>query len=219
MGNTPPPEVNVKVTAPQLSLADILSLSHMVAARGTPVPASIYGFFESAISARQRAYEFFQRVVTPKQEPDREESNRKHKAFIDTLMEAFKALGGETWKTNLGVAGPAVPETEEDDYAFVNKYAYLGSKDGPTQDEEDEDEEAQAGTAKENISFTRAKGKKGKKGKGKKRRAKQVVQQAPQPTFQDVPLESYRIIDEQSTVTDYLLAVYSILQEMIDLRR
>ena len=32
---------------------------------GTPVPASIYGFLGSAISARQKAYEFFQRIGTP----------------------------------------------------------------------------------------------------------------------------------------------------------
>ncbi|KFY30434.1 hypothetical protein V493_01928 [Pseudogymnoascus sp. VKM F-4281 (FW-2241)] len=58
------------------------------------------------------------------------------------------------------------------------------------------------------------KGKRGKKGKGKPKPG------AKEANLDEVPLESYRIIeDEDGLVTDYLIAVYSYARQWIVLRR
>lgn len=60
------------------------------------------------------------------------------------------------------------------------------------------------------------KGKKGKRGRKPKGKGKPVVNE---PRLDEVPLESYRIIeDETGLVTDYLMAVYSIVRQWVELR-
>lgn len=220
---TAPP---AKITTPELTLSGILSLSKTIVGKVSPIPATIYSLFESVIEGRKAAYSFFSRIVTETADPKIEESNVRHKAFIDTLVEAFHALGGETWKKDHATAGGEVLEEEEeadddDDIAFTNRYASLDTTYGGEKDEEEEemDGEGETSQAKENKPPTRGRGKKGKKGKGKRKAAKGAKKLAqPEPSFQDVPLESYRIVDEQTTVTDYLLAVYTIIREMTSLR-
>lgn len=59
------------------------------------------------------------------------------------------------------------------------------------------------------------KGKKGKRGKKKQQKATQPAKES----LDDVPLESYRIIqDEEGIITDYLMAVFDLVREWVDLR-
>ena len=215
-----------EVSTPELSLASILTLSALIAqSTVVSVPESIYGLFESVITARSASYSFFQNVVTKKPDPEIAESNNRHKAFIDTLVEAFNILGGETW-TKHARDSAVVEGEDDDDAAFMNKYAALeiksttaGDADEPHEHDEGDEDGAEL---KENTAPTQThkKGKKGKKGKGKKKAGRSVhkTPPRPEPTFQDIPLESYKIVDEKSTMTDYLLAVYSLVRELGDLR-
>ncbi|KAI5779937.1 hypothetical protein DFH27DRAFT_618295 [Peziza echinospora] len=219
-----------EVSAPELSLANILALSKLIAqSTAVSVPDTIYGLFESVISARSAANSFFQNIAA--KQPDREiaESNSRHKAFIDTLAEAFNALGGEAWRQRAKDASAS--EGEDDDVAFMNKYASLSlgttgaaaGSGGEEEEDDDDDGDGDGPELKENVAPAHRhskKGKKGKKGKGKKKGGRSVhkAPPPPEPTFEDIPLESYKIIDEKSTVTDYLLAVHSIIQELVDLR-
>lgn len=130
------------------------------------------------------------------------------------LIDSFNALGGETWQASL--AGSSA-EKEEDDATFLNKYAYLDPREEKDGDVEAEGEEEE-GHGKENAPYKHVKGKKGKKAKSKKKRAKQPINKTPEPSFQNIPLESYRIIEEESTITNYLIAVYNLIQELTNLR-
>ncbi|EPE37139.1 hypothetical protein GLAREA_09302 [Glarea lozoyensis ATCC 20868] len=61
------------------------------------------------------------------------------------------------------------------------------------------------------------KGKKGKKGKKPKPKTKPLVKE---PDLAEVPLESYRIIeDDDGIITDYLMAVYSLVTQWIEFRQ
>jgi len=60
---------------------------------------------------------------------------------------------------------------------------------------------------------------KGNKKKGKKSKKKEAPPLAESAKLDSVPLESYRIIDDtEGIVTDYLMAVYSLLEEGMKLR-
>lgn len=70
-------------------------------------------------------------------------------------------------------------------------------------------------TVNRQAQRSKGKGKKGKRGKAK-RKPKQPIE----ASLDEVPLESYRIIeDESGTITDYLMAVYSCVREWIELRQ
>lgn len=90
----------------------------------------------------------------------------------------------------------------------------------------DDGGEEDAGTPEAAIrqAARRAKQKPSKKGKKNKRARKpktkkKAVESTSGSDPQDIPLESYRIIeDETGMITDYLMAVYSITQQLVRLR-
>lgn len=88
------------------------------------------------------------------------------------------------------------------------------------QDEEDKaegkTEEASVAAASVRQKKSTKKGKKGKRGRKLKGKGKQA---ANGPRLDEVPLESYRIIeDETGLITDYLMAVYSLVKQWVELR-
>ncbi|KAL6889291.1 hypothetical protein HDV57DRAFT_321194 [Trichoderma longibrachiatum] len=85
-------------------------------------------------------------------------------------------------------------------------------------DEESDEEPRPAAAGQQRRQARPGRGKKKKKGAKRLKKNKQAAKPAPQ-SLDEVPLESYRIIeDADGIVTDYLLAVYALFQEIGDLR-
>jgi hypothetical protein len=203
-------------------LSTLVSLSQLISKHINPIPATIYRLFQSIIAARKETHALFQQIVANKPDPDIEKSNVSHKHWIDGLTEAFKALGGDLWISRQKTETEGTDEEDEDEVIFANKFSAL-NLDGEMKGE-DEEEEAEGET--EEISVATApvrpkkkstnKGKKGKRGRKPKGKGNHA---AKEPRLDEVPLESYRIIeDETELVTDYLMAVYSLVTQWVDLR-
>ena len=218
-----PSDVSINVnTTGEVRLSTLVSLSGLIAKYIKPIPATIYRLFQSIIAARKETHALFQQVVANCPDPDIEKSNISHKHWIDGLTEAFKALGGDLWGSERKGEKDGADEEDEDEVIFANKFSAL-SLSGETKGEDEEDEaegesdEPSAAAAparsQQKKSTKKKKGKRGKKSKGK---GKHV---APEPKLEDVPFESYRIIeDETGIVTDYLMAVYSLVTQWVELR-
>lgn len=229
------PAVTANTTG-QIHASDLVPIANLIATHINPIPSTIYRLFQSVIVARTTTHAVFQQIAARKPDPEIEKGNVNHKHFIDTLTEAFEALGGKTWLDNAQTEGH-----DEDDNldltTVANKFAALSlsrpGDDNNGEDEEegegDDDEEDEeviedktASSARPRQQRSRKSTKKGKKGKrGKKGRGKTTAKAAvdPETLLKEVPLESYRIIeDETGIVTDYLMAVYSLIQQWTELR-
>ncbi|RFU23991.1 hypothetical protein B7463_g12346, partial [Scytalidium lignicola] len=241
----PPTSATSAVTANttgQIHASALVPTANLIAKYVSPIPSTIYRLFQSVIEARTTTHEAFQRMAASKPDPEIEKNNASHKRFIDTLTEAFEALGGKTWAQNARTGGHHEEEENLDVTTFANKFAALsisgfsdlhdikddsesdGDGDG---DEDEEDGEVVDGMTsssagpKQRARRSTQKGKKGKGKRGKKGKGKWTPEAAvgPETTLDDVPLESYQIIeDETGLVTDYLMAVYSLVQQWTELR-
>jgi hypothetical protein len=200
----------------EISVSAFVPLSNLIVKHINPIPSIIYRLFQSVIDARTATHALFQQIVATKPDPEIEKSNISHRRFIDALTEAFKTLGGEEWASKSTSETSNPNEEDIDEALFRNKFSTLGI-DGHSDGEEGEDavEGESSGRPKRpanNHTAKRKKGKRGKKAKGKKPAVKEA-------NFDEIPLESYRIIeDESGVVTDYLMAVYSLVKEWIELR-
>ncbi|KAI1387222.1 uncharacterized protein F4822DRAFT_276754 [Hypoxylon trugodes] len=215
----------------QVTISDLLALSKLIATRISYVPSAILGLFDTVIQARTATYQAFQELVAYRPDPDIERSNASHKYFIDALVEAFEALGGPAWadKRNSKSA-----DTNTDDQAdleqvlFANTFSALKLDGDAALGEEDEGEsddgsdiESQQNQAYRRYQHKRSRGKskKQKYKKGAKKKAKQQRPTDEEPTLDDVPVESYRIIDDQEgIVTEYSMTVLSPIKEWAELR-
>lgn len=209
-------------TLGQTTVSGFLSMVELIArsTSGTLVPAAVYRLFQSVIKARTTTWQAFQQIELEKQDPDIEKRNSTHKFFIDALQQAFEVLGGKQWE--------AIPDgqrvdTRDDTEAeikqalFSNKFSKLDINE--EQDESDGEDPPPAAQAALNQQQRRKTGK-SKKVKGKKKTKKQQKSAPNGSDLEEVPIESYRIIeDESGTVTEYLMAVYALVQEWCDLRQ
>lgn len=203
-------------------MSTLVSISKLIAKHINPIPSTIYTLFQSVIAARTAFHSLFEQSVSNQPDPEIERSNVSHKRFIDALTEAFIELGGETWASTQKSEATKPDEENVEEVIFSNAFSALdltGHSAGEVLD--DSDEAGSNGSSKHESSLRqkkkstrkRKKGKRGKKTKGKARAA------VKEPSLDKVPLESYRIIDEDTgLVTDYLMAVYSLFSELIDLR-
>ncbi|KAF7552044.1 hypothetical protein G7Z17_g4596 [Cylindrodendrum hubeiense] len=182
----------------QTTVSGLVSMAKLIAkyAARKP-PASVYSLLRSVVQARTKAWAAYQSMSAASTDAELAKHNASHKHFIDSLNQ--------------------IP--------LVNKFEVLGI-DLPK--EEAGDGEDSDGTANDEVKpeLHRApqrkqprpgRGKKGKKRKNSKR--KQAAVPVKEPDLADVPLESYKIIeDTEGIVTDYLLAIYALAKEWIDLR-
>ena len=210
-----PTPASVNMTG-EIPVSAFVPLSNLIAKHINPIPSIIYRLFQSVIDARTATHALFQQIVATKPDPEVEKSNASHRCFIDALTEAFKTLGGEEWASRSKSETSNPDEEDIDEVLFTNKFSTLGI-DGPSDGEEGGDavEGESNGRPKrpaKNSTAKRKKGKRGKRAKGKK----SAVREA---NLDEIPLESYRIIeDESGLVTDYLIAIYSLVKEWIELR-
>ncbi|KAL1858889.1 hypothetical protein Daus18300_009758 [Diaporthe australafricana] len=225
-------------TSGKTTVSGLLSLCKLIAnsAAGSDVPAAVYRLFKSVIRARSSTLQLFD---TPDRDGEIEKSNASYKHFIDVLQKAFEVLGGEQW--TLGQSAGKLDGTdvdkgaEEDDIEQVlllsnrfsalnpNSPSQVGAAEGLTGEEEKENDTA-AGTKAPLRNRQQRRPGKGKKAdskggkKSKKTQRKGQCVQAPDDV-EDVPLESYRIIeDEEGIMTDYLMAVYALAEDWLELR-
>ncbi|KAH6843296.1 hypothetical protein B0I37DRAFT_331027, partial [Chaetomium sp. MPI-CAGE-AT-0009] len=192
------------------------------------VPPIIFRLFRSVIKARTSMHESFLQMVANNPDPATEKSNLNHRHFIDALTDAFHALGGKDWPSTAGNSstdGPAAvdstshPKDYLDRLLLSNQFVALdlGSTTDTHQETEESDHEAtpdaQPGKDTDPASRRRQKARTGKRKKDKR------AKKSKGPLSDDVPLESYRIIQDTGGVTpDYMMAVYAIMLEWVDLR-
>ncbi|OAA80111.1 hypothetical protein LEL_03597 [Akanthomyces lecanii RCEF 1005] len=223
-------------TTGEVTVASLVALSKLIASRIKPVPRSILALFDSVIQARTESHEAFQQFSST--DPDIERSNASHRHFIDALVEAFDALGGAEYIQERDVRATKEAEQrqakmEEDvneyydekedleDALFSNRFAALGLDDSDDDAESGSEAELEQGQAPRRRQQRRPAGK-GKKGKGKgaKKKKGTRVQQPPKATtMDDIPVDLYRFThDSAGEMTDYLIAVYALFQEIATLR-
>ncbi|KAI0506199.1 hypothetical protein F5B22DRAFT_470697 [Xylaria bambusicola] len=219
----------------QVTVAGLVSLSKLIAKHIDPIPSTILALFNSVIQARTAAYGIFQQLVANKSDPEVERSNVSHKHFIDALVEAFEVLGGNAWAEECKSEDP-LPDNQADldQILFTNKFAglrvdedtVLGDQ-GTSDDGSDlEHQQHHASQRRQQQKKSSGKGKKTQSGKNankkkRKTRTKTTQQQstAASQSLDDVPIESYRIIqDKEGIMTDYLMAVYALVKDWASLR-
>jgi hypothetical protein len=200
-------------TTGQSTVAEIVSMSRLIARNLESVPRAIFDLFQAVIKARSTMYAAFQQIVNEKPDPGIERSNATHKHFIDALTEAFDALGGNSQDPSKATLGE---EATNDEDVFQNQFSALslGTADIDDGDVSEED------TLPTQPRVQKKKSGKGKKGKrGKKLKQKPVSKPTTEAPLADIPVESYRILeDKDGLVSDYLLAVYAVVSEWIELR-
>ncbi|KAL3418228.1 hypothetical protein PVAG01_09943 [Phlyctema vagabunda] len=212
------PTVN---TTGQIKVSAFVPISELIAKHISPIPSTIFRLFQSVIEARTATHAVFQQIVTEKPVAEIERSNISHKCFIDSLTQAFQILGGGRGRETRTLKQKSETEnlTEEniDEVIFANQFSTLNLKEsdneegaGNSADEEPEINIASASSVRPKKT-TKGKGKKGKRGKKGKGKSKPAPKEA---SLDDIPLESCRIIeDESGIITDYLMAVYSIVKK------
>ncbi|KAK6360048.1 hypothetical protein TWF696_001167 [Orbilia brochopaga] len=207
----------------------------------SPILNAIYHLFQATINARTQAYQAFQRLFALSPDAETQKSNAAHKHFIDVLTEAFHALGGKAWMDNRNPGDGGLADSEIEDAILTNKFSTLSlndlggragqreqDKEGDSEPEGDnEPGEAPLTEASANVPSTsrktpakRSGGKKGKKKKTKGKKKANLTSNTSELNIYDVPLESYRIIqDDAGVITDYLMAVYAIVHQWVELRQ
>lgn len=214
-------------TTGQINVSDFVPMSKLIAKHVDPVPSSIYRLLQSVITARTATHAVFQQVALVKPDPDMETSNANHKRFIDILTDAFVALRGDTWTAKKDAMPKNEEEEESDEISFANTFSLLDLGPNKHNDDEDDDDDesypegeegASTGASASTGSRKKAKSRKKSGKRGKKRKAMQPSMLR-DSDLNKVPFESYRIIeDETGLMTDYLMAVYSLAQEWVELR-
>ncbi|KAI1193100.1 hypothetical protein F5X97DRAFT_315343 [Nemania serpens] len=211
----------------EITVSSLVSLSKLIAKHISPIPSAVLAVFDSAIRARTATHQAFQQLVADQSDPEVERSNDSHKHFIDSLVEAFEALGGAAWAEKCKPDGPP-NEDDLEQALFTNKFSILAI-DGDTAQEDEgasddgsdlEPQRPQASQRRQKQKKSSGKGKKGKNGKNaNKKKKKQHLPSTETQSIDDVPVESYRVIqDEEWAVTDYMVAVYALVQECAELR-
>ncbi|KAG7291176.1 hypothetical protein NEMBOFW57_001188 [Staphylotrichum longicolle] len=222
-------------TTGEITVANLVALSRLIAKHITAVPPAILRLFRAVINARTATHQAFQQIVAENPDPAIEKSNLTHKHFIDALTEAFHVLGGKDWRPDKATDSAQVDaeafqlKDDLDRLVLSNPFGALdlgrtADDDADQEAEQSDDEIAENGPPGKGPGTAPKQRQQVKPGKGKKgKRGKKPKKQQPMPTkkshLDDVPLESYRIIqDTEGLITDYLMAVYALVHEWIDLR-
>ncbi|KAH7131251.1 hypothetical protein EDB81DRAFT_808203 [Dactylonectria macrodidyma] len=208
----------------QTTVSGLVSMAKLIAKYATrKPPTSVYSLLLSVVQARTKAWAAYQSTSAASADPQLVEYNAAHKHFIDSLNQIFVILGGEEWRSSQnGGQSDSIPD---DEIPLLNKFEVLGI-DLPKEEAGDEEDSDASGHDEASPELQRVprrkqprpgRGKKGKK--GKKSKKKQPAAPVKGPDLADVPLESYKIIeDTDGIITDYLLATYALAKEWIDLR-
>ncbi|KAL2797429.1 hypothetical protein BJX66DRAFT_335050 [Aspergillus keveii] len=168
-----PPEKTIPTnTTGQITLSSLVALSESIAKHIRLVPSTIYRLFQSVIEARKQTHAIFKQIVADDPDPER-----------------------SRWRS---LASWASDEEDDEEVIFSNKFAGLNMNDEGKEDENEEDQ-----NTREPVDRARSqtKGKKGNGRKGKKVKARRSPV-AEEKLLKKVPLDSYRIIEDQIGLHD-----------------
>lgn len=195
-------------TTGQVRPAEIVSLAHLIA-KHRAVPPAISNLLGRIIELRTETADEFARDLQSNPDDDQlRKGNEAHRHFIDVLRMAHKALGScmapselhETRKDN----------DEVDNILFSNFFNALRIDDPAEKDDDVQDDDSKL--------VARQPPRKGK-GKTKKRKTPKEDPKPERTKALDLPVEAYRVIHEGSGFdSDYLVAVYDLMQEAANLR-
>jgi hypothetical protein len=205
-------------TTGQSTVAEIINMSELIAKHIRPAPDAVFKLFQAVIKARSIIHDAFQQAVSQKPDPEIERSNATHKHFINALTQAFDAFGGNLWTSKNDSSKLEQGSEEEIDSFFSNYFSALSLNGEKADGESYASSEDESRSAVGKTQKKKAKGKKKKGKRGGKPKPKPVPETTPDVSA-DVPIESYRIIeDKDGLVSEYLLAVYAVTQEWSALR-
>ncbi|KAI0396786.1 hypothetical protein F5Y17DRAFT_59142 [Xylariaceae sp. FL0594] len=219
-------------TSGQVTVPGLVSLCKLIAKYLNGTPAAILELLDSVIKARTALHESFKQFSSGISDPEIQRSNASHRHFIDALAEAFKLLGGTQWaEKRRNAASTTDDQGDLDQVLFSNAFSALALNVEGGQEEGDDEHEAASDAElgqqpqpdpapqRRQQKKSSGKGAKRKHGKGAKKKKQQQQKQTPAPVPEDLPVESYRIIqDTDGITTDYLMAVYALAREWVDLR-
>ncbi|RGP74461.1 hypothetical protein FLONG3_6020 [Fusarium longipes] len=207
--NTPGSTQNVRPCASP-SVDQYINLATFLAEKNQNVPHHVFSALNSAIAKRVSATASYTVLQGTTLDSQVQESNRKHQHFTDVLQRCFQILGGDNWNPTITAAQaqPSIAEIQQD---FTNRFKALKVQ----SNEALSDEEEEPSSSRPDSSRRAGKGKgRGKGGKGKKA-GKQSAREV--PVYEAIPIERLRAGQDQMA-EDYLLAVYSAVQQWIELR-
>lgn len=223
--------------ATAITVQQLRSLAVHISERVKPIPPRIYTLFQTVIAARRLANAFFQSSVETEADPEVALSNERHRAFIEALEAAYTVLGGEAWKKRQEElkhadksGGLEVGDGEvEGEEAFVNKFEGLDVEGAASAEEEEPDADVEKTDADVEKTESRKpkppqQQNKRKKGKGKNKKSKSSTGGAPppspkaEPTWEEPPLENYKLLDDDGGVTDVYLALFSFVKDLSEYR-
>jgi hypothetical protein len=183
--------VTMKTTG-RLTVAEIVSMSKLIARHLNPIPDAIIETFQAVITARSVVCDAFKQTVSERSDIEVEKSNATHKHFIDALTEAVDALGGSS-RDSSNVA--PVRGDADDEHIFQNGFSALslGTMKVDDDDNVSSGDEIHSTQARSQNRKTR-RGKKIKR--GKKSKQKPGAQATAEPSRADIPVESYRLSED-----------------------
>ncbi|PKY05669.1 hypothetical protein P168DRAFT_326006 [Aspergillus campestris IBT 28561] len=124
-----------EATAPstgRITLSGLISLSRLIAQHVRRIPSRVFCLFRSIIAARSAMHAYFERVADASSDPGLAGSNRSHGVWIEGLVEAFRALGGEGWEVERMGKGmrKGMGVRENGGMTFSNRFAVLSLDNG-----------------------------------------------------------------------------------------
>ncbi|KAH8812893.1 hypothetical protein F5884DRAFT_730209 [Xylogone sp. PMI_703] len=207
-------------TTGEIPVSAVVPIANLIANYIKPIPPTIYRIFQCVIAARTAAHKVFKQISASNPNPEIERSNVSHKQFIDTLREAFEVLGGKSWEQEQKAEAKKAYESD-DDVIFANRFSLLRlDKKGGESEQEDDEETVEDAAGKASSSRRKETTRTGKKYKGAKKGRKRKLQvPVREENLEDVPLESYRILEDKTeTNIEYLMAISSLIEQWIELR-
>ncbi|KAK4067016.1 uncharacterized protein Triagg1_8016 [Trichoderma aggressivum f. europaeum] len=205
----------------QVTVSELVSMSELIAKHDIKIPSAIFGLFQSVIELRSIYYSQFQQLASVQPSEELERNNSTHKHFIDTLTKAFNILGGEEWlaQDQENQAKTGEEEASSNIFATMNKFSVLDLESDPESHESHEESDKESSSAASPQQKRRRRTGKGKrkKGKGKKAQRGRKSSRAADNLLDEVPLESYRII-EDNDMTEYVMAVLALARDWIQFR-
>lgn len=189
-------------------------MSSLIAAKSLPIPSTIFQLLQSVIGARQTANDFFVKLAADNPDVEIKEQNASHKHFIDTLEDVFQILGGKTWSETKYYSDNDNDFSSTDRSIFTNTFETLRLDGDDIQESDDGSESEQKAPKRQN----RARKSKKKASKKSKRKNSGRGRKVDDP-LESLPLEDYAFIEESTgTASDYLVAVYKLVTEFLEMR-
>jgi len=196
----------------ECSVADILSMSKMVAKHVKQIPFAIAYLFRAVIEERSNFYAAYQQRVELEANPKMEKENTSHKYFLDILKESLEILGGSLLDTT-GMS--YIREDRPNEPNFHNYFSILSVESTESHGSYKVDDVR----SEDDTHVTGARPQKNARERKNRKRVKKSKQTSAKKTAAEpsigISVENYRIKDDDF---DYYLVVSKVWNECVELR-